>query len=185
MNVIFVDIDGTLVTSKKEITERTRISIKRVVDKGIKVVLVSGRDIIHTIEKSKVGNRDILLSALFYAMKECVFSKDGHMAQPLDLKKNGTRLLKQRSKDILEFFFQKCEEFTSEKFVETKYHNKVFNTDFEQLLEKDDVKDVTVIYADPPYTDMQYSRYYHLLNTGSKYALTAYESTYLRLSHLK
>ena len=56
IEIIFVDIDGTLVTSEKEVTERTRVSIKRVVDKGIKVVLVSGRDVIHTIEKSKAAN---------------------------------------------------------------------------------------------------------------------------------
>lgn len=121
------------------------------------------------IEKTKNENRDIFLSALFYAMKECVFSKDGHMAQPLDLKKNGARLLRLRSKNIREFFFQKCEEFASEEFIESEYDNKVFNTNFEKLLDVKKIKDVTVIYADPPYTDMQYSRYYHLLNTVLEY----------------
>ena len=56
IKIIFIDIDGTLVTTKKEVTENTRISIKRIVDKGIKVVLVSGRDVIHTTEKSKAAN---------------------------------------------------------------------------------------------------------------------------------
>ena len=56
IKIIFIDIDGTLVNSKKEITKKTKDSIKRVVEKGIKVVLISGRDIIHTIEKSKEAN---------------------------------------------------------------------------------------------------------------------------------
>ena len=30
-------------------------------------------------------------------------------------------------------------------------------------------KNTSIIYADPPYTDMQYSRYYHLLNVVAKY----------------
>ena len=112
-------------------------------------------------------HQDILFSALFYAMKECVFSKDGHMAQPLDLKKNSSKLINVRSKNILELFTNKCYEFTSNNFVKNNHdENKVFNCDFESLLEKDEIKEeVNVIYADPPYTDMQYSRYYHLLNT--------------------
>lgn len=41
---------------------------------------------------------------------------------------------------------------------------------FEDLLKQDDIKNnVSFIYADPPYTDMQYSRYYHLLNIVAKY----------------
>ena len=40
---IFIDIDGTLRNSKKEITDRTIESIKKVTQKGILVVLCSGR----------------------------------------------------------------------------------------------------------------------------------------------
>ena len=56
IRIIFIDIDGTLVNSKKEVTENTKQNIKKVVEKGIKVVLTSGRDVIHTIEKSKEAN---------------------------------------------------------------------------------------------------------------------------------
>ena len=42
--------------------------------------------------------------------------------------------------------------------------------DFESLIKQEDIiNDVGFIYADPPYTDMQYSRYYHLLNIAAKY----------------
>lgn len=53
IKIIFIDIDGTLVTNRKRITLKTRKAIKKVVDKGIYVVLTSGRDILHTIDKSK------------------------------------------------------------------------------------------------------------------------------------
>ena len=40
---VFLDIDGTLTNSSKEITEQTKAEIKKVKDKGIYVVLCSGR----------------------------------------------------------------------------------------------------------------------------------------------
>jgi len=116
------------------------------------------------------GAKDVYLAALFYAMKECVLSKDGHMAQPLDLQKNKARMFRMRTKDIYALFMQKMDEFCSNSFVKSVGENKVFNSNFEKLI--DDVeylKNVTVIYADPPYTDMQYSRYYHILNTVVEY----------------
>lgn len=111
----------------------------------------------------------ILFSCLFYAMKECVFAKDGHMAQPLELQGNRSRLLAQRKKSIVEFFRAKTDDFRLPNFCAPRHapsRNKVYNLDFEQLLNLEEIKEnVSVIYADPPYTDMQYSRYYHLLNT--------------------
>ena len=53
IKIVFIDIDGTLVNKKHHITIRTRKSIKRLVEKGIYVVLISGRDILYTTEKSK------------------------------------------------------------------------------------------------------------------------------------
>ena len=41
--IVFTDIDGTLRNSKREITDRTKESIKRLVEQGIYVVLCSGR----------------------------------------------------------------------------------------------------------------------------------------------
>ena len=41
---------------------------------------------------------------------------------------------------------------------------------FEELIKQNNIiNNVSFIYADPPYTDMQYSRYYHLLNVVSRY----------------
>jgi len=111
-----------------------------------------------------------LMAALYYAMKECVFAKDGHMAQPLGFEKNITKLLKQRQKSVFALFNAKFMEFFSDDFVVSKYANKCFDMNFEDLLKLPAIQEeVDVIYADPPYTDMQYSRYYHILNFVTNY----------------
>lgn len=111
-----------------------------------------------------------MLTSLFYAMKECVFSKDGHMAQPLDPNKNSNKLFLLRNKSILEIFLDKLVEFFSDTYVTSVCENKCFNLNFEDLLKLPEIKsNVSFIYADPPYTDMQYSRYYHLLNIVARY----------------
>ncbi len=43
--VLVLDIDGTLVNSKKEVTENTKKAIKKLQEKGIKIVLASGRPV--------------------------------------------------------------------------------------------------------------------------------------------
>jgi len=114
--------------------------------------------------------KSILLSSLFYAMKECVFSKDGHMAQPLSPSKNVNRLKVQRNKSVYKLFTKKLEEFFSDTFVDIDNGNVVFNEDFHAIIKNKKIQqEVGFIYADPPYTDMQYSRYYHLLNVVAKY----------------
>ena len=111
-----------------------------------------------------------LMASLFYAMKECVFSKDGHMAQPLDGAKNKLKLQKQRERSIYANFIGKLSGFFSPSFVKSRELNKAFNCDFKTLLCNREIQEkVGFIYADPPYTDMQYSRYYHLLNIVAKY----------------
>lgn len=112
----------------------------------------------------------IMIASLFFAMKESVFAKDGHMAQPLDPLKNSKKLLQQRKKNIDDLFWSKMSEFYSISFIDTDKKNKVYNLDFCDLLKREEIiEDVGFIYADPPYTDMQYSRYYHLLNVVAKY----------------
>jgi adenine-specific DNA methylase len=67
-------------------------------------------------------------------------------------------------------FQTKLLEFFSLEFVAPAFSNKAFNMDFEALLALPEIQsDVDLIYADPPYTDMQYSRYYHLLNFVTRY----------------
>jgi adenine-specific DNA methylase len=114
-------------------------------------------------------NKNILLTALYYAMKIAVFSKDGHMAQPLNTQKNISVLIKRRDKSILESFLEKLTELDSDEFIISQFNNTVYNMNLEELLREDIIDKVDLIYADPPYTDMQYSRYFHILETVTKY----------------
>ena len=122
----------------------------------------------YAIEQEDEKDRSVLLTCLYYAMKESSFSKDGHMAQPLNQEKNTKRLFDVRSKDIYELFANKLNDFKDIK--ENNIEGKAFNKQFTDLI-KDNriINDVGFIYADPPYTDMQYSRYFHLLTTVTNY----------------
>ena len=115
---------------------------------------------------------EILWSCLFYAMSEIVFSKDGHMAQPLNIQKNPSKHIKQRTKKLMYFFYKKLNEFI-EKSPHTNKKKKymIYNDDIINLLNNKSFynQNIKLIYADPPYTDMQYSRYYHLLNVAAQY----------------
>ncbi len=120
----------------------------------------------YAIEQEKEKN--VLLTCLYFAMKEASFSKDGHMAQPLNQEKNTKRMFDVRKKNIYELFVNKLNEFKNIK-LDTK-EGKSFNLQFTELIKNDEIKkNVGFIYADPPYTDMQYSRYFHLLTTVSNY----------------
>lgn len=124
----------------------------------------------YAIEFTSKDDQNKYLASLFYTIKEIVFSKDGHMAQPLDVEKNFLKLKKIFSKNTYEIFMTKLEEFGKEEFVETLNENKVYNLEFKEMLKiKNVINEVDTLYLDPPYTDMQYSRYYHLLNVIAKY----------------
>lgn len=143
----------------------------------------------YSIEQCHTKYKPILFSCLYFAMKESVFSKDGHMAQPLDFFKQEKKLFQVRGKNIIQLFSSKLEDFCSPNFCETSFDNDAFNYDLDILLEKNLIpSDTTVIYADPPYTDMQYSRYYHLLNTVTTYNypdLTLYHGKYTKGLYLE
>ncbi len=125
--------------------------------------------LIKIINRSFSQYKTALLSCLFFAMKETVFSKDGHMAQPLCLEKNQNRLFVQRKKNVYELFIKKFKEYIGVPLSKFSGKNTIFNSNFEELLDEKLFSNVGLVYADPPYTDMQYSRYYHLLNVAAKY----------------
>ncbi len=122
----------------------------------------------YAIEKTnKKYNKAVLFTALFNSMNNCVFSKDGHMAQPLNQEKNKNRLIKTRKLSILNCFMDFISKYESNLPI---FNNKCFNYDLKDLLNQNNIfKEIGCVYADPPYTDMQYSRYYHLLNTIAIY----------------
>lgn len=124
----------------------------------------------YAIEFIEENSRDKYLASLFYAIKEVIFAKDGHMAQSLDIEKNFSKLKKIYKKNIYEIFKTKLKEFEGEEFLETLNENKVYNLECEDILKNNKLmEEVGTLYLDPPYTDMQYSRYYHILNVIAKY----------------
>lgn len=140
--------------------------------------------LIHAIHTQPEKVIPVLYASLFYALAEASFSKDGHLAQPLNPQKNMERHLKQRKKSVLNFFKKKLFEFIEKSSSQVKNNNVVFNSDFADLLNSNLLRYTpTVIYADPPYTDMQYSRYYHILNVAVNYnypELTIYRGGYTK-----
>ena len=67
-------------------------------------------------------NKNAFLAILFSCLNSCVFSKDGHMAQPLSLEKNVTRLWNKRSINIFESF---CELVKEEQNTDYNFNENI------------------------------------------------------------
>ncbi|MBE6116621.1 MAG: hypothetical protein E7187_07370, partial [Erysipelotrichaceae bacterium] len=94
---------------------------------------------------SQKYNHSLLFTLVFKVLNTASFSKDGHMAQPLDKRKNSKRLLKNRRINIADAFFLLLSE------LETPINNKpndVFNYDLSVLLSNTSIINKTdAIYA--------------------------------------
>lgn len=108
--------------------------------------------------------KSLYISALMGAMCK-VQSSPGHFAQFMS--KENNRIQKLRSMDVWENFIDKCEDFSS--IVKSKYKNKAYGLDYKELIKLSDMKDVDCFYLDSPYSQEQYSRFYHILETVTKY----------------
>lgn len=108
-----------------------------------------------------------LLIALGRTLLRCATST-GHFAQYLKPNaKTFNRHIRQRNRNIWRDWLGSIEELASVGSRDWRRHNRVFNEDCLSLLNGLRRKRIkpSVIYADPPYTDDQYSRFYHLLET--------------------
>lgn len=105
------------------------------------------------------------LCCLMYSMS-ILASTTGYFAQYLP----SQRTKEHKKKSIVEKFLERCEDFTLVKgqgknlSLNVDYKQLLFNPNFEQYTSQSDL-----IYADPPYSAAQYSRYYHVLETIVKY----------------
>lgn len=107
----------------------------------------------------------LYLTALMSAMCK-VQSTPGHFAQFLD--KDSKRVQPLRSMNLWEEFLLKCDSF--ESLVFTDYSNKCYCMDYNRLLDKKElISNVKTFYLDSPYSQEQYSRFYHILETLVKY----------------
>ena len=117
--------------------------------------------------------RFALLTALFAAMSLAVNSAGKHFAQPLlagsstNKKFLKKRLWQDRRLSIVEKFDAAANSIATAT-TDLKNVHCAEQSSAEEFLEKHD-SGVDVVYADPPYTAQQYSRFYHLLETVLTY----------------
>lgn len=109
---------------------------------------------------------DWCLIALCSAVSRCA-NTTGHFAQSLAPKQsNIQKLVNQRKRSVWDEFLRALDRLTTFGSKKWRSYNRVFQYDALSLLrKKDQLKDVGVVYADPPYTSDQYSRFYHIYET--------------------
>jgi adenine-specific DNA-methyltransferase len=97
-----------------------------------------------------------------------VSNTTGHFAQYLEVKTSTlNRFILNRKRDVFTQWVAALKDLEPCGSKEWRSNNKTFQGDANRLLPrlKRLEKIPSVIYADPPYTGDQYSRYYHLLKT--------------------
>ncbi|WP_324273032.1 DNA adenine methylase [Acinetobacter junii] len=118
----------------------------------------------------KYRNKNIyeaIIGALMFAMSYCSQST-GHFAQYRDVKdqKNFKDIMIYRVKSIKDLFISKLNLLLHyDRSLNHKFES--YSMSFDELLEQADPE--SVIYADPPYANVHYSRFYHVLETLVKY----------------
>jgi adenine-specific DNA-methyltransferase len=121
----------------------------------------------YAIAQGPFEKQPFYLTALLQAMSQCA-AAPGHFAQflvPRD-KKNSQYIARIRCRSVLERFYSALDaiEWPSCK---DRTHSRTFCSDATDLLADglDVIPKNFVIYADPPYSRAQYSRYYHVLES--------------------
>lgn len=112
---------------------------------------------------------NVIISSLMFAMAYCTQST-GHYAQYRDVTEtNMNDILFYRRKNIISLFMQKFESLKDfyNGDNNTNLNHQIFSEDFSVLL--NNIEDNSIVYADPPYQFVHYSRFYHALETLTKY----------------
>jgi adenine-specific DNA methylase len=112
--------------------------------------------------------RDFCLAALLVTACSC--ASGPHFAQPprANSQRNMAKLLEHRARDVATEFFLILGLMIERQKQETSVR-KVWNLDWREALNKflseEALHGPIAIYVDPPYTKLQYSRYYHVLDS--------------------
>jgi adenine-specific DNA-methyltransferase len=109
-----------------------------------------------------------------------IANSTGHFAQYLTPKAgNYRRYIRLRKRSLWAEWLSSTASLSPLGAIEWRRGNRVFHQDCLALIPKlaRDKADVSVIYADPPYTDDQYSRFYHVLETLCLYDYPAVTGT--------
>ena len=109
----------------------------------------------------------MILSSLMFAMSYNSQST-GHYAQFRDATSltSKTDILIYRQKEMVPYFESKFKQL-HDYLGENNYHHKITSLDYVNCLDQIDTN--TLVYADPPYAFVHYSRFYHILETLVKY----------------
>jgi len=109
----------------------------------------------------------VIISSLMYAMSYNSQST-GHYAQYRDATNKSSKddILIYRQKEILPFFQSKFNQLKNH-LGKNELNHTVTTLDYRACL--DQIETGTLVYADPPYAFVHYSRFYHALETLVKY----------------
>lgn len=126
-------------------------------------------DSIRAIAEDYIGTPSyyVILSALIFAMSYSSQST-GHFAQYRDVtESNMNDILIYRHKNIWNLFSKKFEELISTLNLDTGFEYKVTSLDYMDCLRV--IEENSIVYADPPYSTVHYSRFYHVIETLVRY----------------
>jgi len=126
----------------------------------------------YAIEKALKPNEHlywIALAALMHACSYCT-PGPGHFAQfrALNGSAGSQDILRYRNRSIRTYFREKYAELRS-VLTAPVHENQVWTADYREVLTRGVLSQADAVYADPPYSFVHYSRFYHVLETLVRY----------------
>jgi len=114
--------------------------------------------------------KNIALAALMYAHSYCS-SGTGHFAMFRDLKtiSSAQDVFIYRGKDVFEFFSNKLRELVEFCDFNKKTKHQAISSNYIDLIKSQTMDTVDLVYADPPYSFVHYSRFYHATESLIRY----------------
>lgn len=114
--------------------------------------------------------KNIALTALMYAHSYCS-SGTGHFAMFRDLKTISSiqDVFIYRKKDVFEYFSSKLKEIIDYCDFNKKTQHQAFSMNYIDFIKTPIMNQVDLIYADPPYSFVHYSRFYHATESLIRY----------------
>jgi adenine-specific DNA-methyltransferase len=145
------------------------------------------------IEEARIANllspwqESVMLTALLSAASECAFSAGKHYAQPhrirdgKDLAFIRRRIVEDRRKPLFNLFVDRLH-LVATVAQEPGGHTATAMAIEDILKEPDALGKIAAIYADPPYTAQQYSRFYHVPEVISAYQVPILQRVHGRVT---
>lgn len=119
----------------------------------------------YAISLIKNKNKKYLYLTALMCMMCSIQSTPGHFAQYMP--STHKRIVPLRKMNAYNEFLKKCDDYNNVYF--NKKNNKCYCLDYKLLLKNNLIKNVDTVYLDSPYSQEQYSRFYHVLETLVKY----------------